>query len=136
MESECIFCKIIKGDIPSFKVYEDEMFIAILDRFPASKGHTLIIPKNHHKDIFGLPQSEAEAIYPLAKNLASKIKERFDADGINIVQNNGEAAGQTVDHFHLHIIPRKNKDEIIVNKSTNIDKTIEDLNQDFDRMSK
>ena len=136
MQNECIFCKIIKGDIPSFKVYEDEIFIAILDRFPASKGHTLIIPKNHHKDIFELPQREAEAIYPLAKNLASKIKERFDADGINIVQNNGEAAGQTVDHFHLHIIPRKNKDEIIVNKSTNIDKTIEDLNQDFDRMSK
>lgn len=128
---DCIFCKIIKGEIPSFKVYEDEMFIAILDRFPAATGHTLIIPKRHYKDIFELPQQELMTLYPLAKDLSSKIKEKFESDGINIVQNNGVAAGQSVDHFHLHIIPRKNEDGITLNKSTNMDKSIEELNEDF-----
>ena len=134
MHNDCIFCKIINGEIPSFKIYEDEMFIAILDRFPASSGHALIIPKHHYKDMFGLPQEEAMAIYPLAKKLALKIKEVFNAEGINIVQNNGEAAGQSVYHFHLHIIPRKDGDEITINKSTNMEMTIEELNEDFNKI--
>ncbi len=110
------------------------MFVAILDRFPATSGHILIIPKKHYKNIFELPEEEAMALYPLAKKLALKVKEKFNADGINIVQNNGEAAGQSVHHFHLHIIPRVDSDEITINKSTNMNKTIEELNEDFNKI--
>ena len=128
-QDTCIFCKILKGEIPSFVIYEDELFKVILDRFPAAKGHMLILPKNHCKDIFELPEAEAEALYPLAKKLAMGIKDRFGADGVNIVQNNGLAAGQSVDHFHLHLIPRYIGDGVILNKTTNQDMTIEALQE-------
>lgn len=127
MNNDCIFCKIIKGDIPSFTVYEDDTFKVILDRFPAAPGHMLIIPKEHYKDMFELPDEVAAKLYPLAKTLAAKVKAVTGADGINIVQNNGEAAGQSVHHFHLHIIPRKAGDGITLNKSSNQDTTLEAL---------
>ncbi len=132
MNDECIFCKIINNEIPSFKIYEDEMFCVILDRFPATKGHALIIPKQHADDIFELPDETAAALYPLAKKLATKIKASVGAEGINIVQNNGEEAGQSVKHFHLHIIPRWKDDKVTINKSTNMDTTIEELNEVFE----
>ena len=127
MNNDCIFCKIIKGDIPSFTVYEDETFKVILDRYPAAPGHMLIIPKEHYKNMFELPDEVAAKLYPLAKTLAAKVMAVTCAEGINIVQNNGEAAGQTVHHFHLHIIPRKAGDGIILNKSSNQDTTLEEL---------
>lgn len=127
MNNDCIFCKIIKGDIPSFTVYEDETFKVILDRFPAAPGHMLIIPKEHYKNMFELPDEVAAKLYPLAKNLAAKVMAVTGAEGINIVQNNGEAAGQSVHHFHLHIIPRKAGDGITLNKSSNQDTTLEEL---------
>jgi histidine triad (HIT) family protein len=110
--SDCIFCKIIAGEIPSFKVYEDEMFVAILDRFPSSEGHMLIIPKRHATDIFELNEAEAAGIIPLAKKKKKKIKTTLNCAGINIVQNNGASAGQEVFHYHLHIIPRYENDGI------------------------
>ena len=106
MTDKCIFCDIVAGKLPAFKLYEDDLFIAILDRFPANPGHTLIIPKFHAEDIFGLCEKEAPQIIPLAQKIAAKIKEVLNPDGFNILQNNGKAAGQEVFHYHLHIIPR------------------------------
>lgn len=127
MKEDCIFCKIIKGDIPSFTIYEDKLFKVILDRFPAALGHALIIPKEHYKDIFELPEEVAQALYPLAKEMATRIKLAVDAEGMNIVQNNGEVAGQSVYHFHLHLVPRKTGDGITLNKSANSATTLEEL---------
>lgn len=134
MNHECIFCKIIKGEIPSFTVYEDETFKVILDRFPSALGHVLIIPKAHYKDMFELSQEVASKIYPLAQKIASRVKEVMGAEGINILQNNGEVAGQSVYHFHLHIVPRKSEDGITLNKSSNMDTTIEELEAVFKQL--
>lgn len=129
MKEDCIFCKILKGEIPSFCVYEDEQFKVILDRFPASRGHVLILPKAHYVDLFELPNEISERLYPLAKKIATAIKEAVGADGINIVQNNGMVAGQSVFHFHMHIIPRYKEDHIVLNKTSNGDITIEELSE-------
>ncbi len=134
MNHECIFCKIIKGEIPSFTVYEDETFKVILDRFPSALGHVLIIPKAHYKDMFELSQEVASKIYPLAQKIASRVREVMGAEGINILQNNGEVAGQSVYHFHLHIVPRKSGDGITLNKSSNMDTTIEELEAVFNQL--
>ena len=134
MSQDCIFCKIIKGEIPSFTVYEDDTFKVILDRFPAASGHALIIPKAHAADMFELPEETAAKLYPLAQKLGAKIKEAVGAEGMNVVQNNGEVAGQSVHHFHLHLIPRKAGDGIILNKSSNMDTTIEELEEVFNKI--
>jgi len=105
-KDDCLFCKIARGGIPSYKVYEDGEFIAILDRYPRNMGHTLIITKEHCDDLFGLPPDAAGRLLPLAQRLAARIREATGCDGLNLLQNNGEAAGQEVGHFHLHIIPR------------------------------
>lgn len=104
--SDCIFCKIANGEIPSCTVYEDDDFKAFLDLGPATKGHTLILPKKHAANLFELPDETASKLMIVAKSLASKLKDKLGADGMNLVQNNGEVAGQTVMHFHLHLIPR------------------------------
>ncbi len=102
----CIFCKIANGEIPSRTVYEDDSFRVILDNGPATKGHALVLPKDHYADLFEIPEDVAAAAIVTAKKAAALLKEKLHADGLNIVQNNGEAAGQTVPHFHIHIIPR------------------------------
>ena len=109
-KDDCIFCKLANGDIPTNTVYEDDSFRAILDMGPATKGHTLIIPKDHSDNLFDLPDETAEKALKLAKRLGQGIVEKLGADGLNIVQNNGETAGQTVMHFHIHIIPRYKND--------------------------
>ena len=110
-KDDCIFCKIANGEIPSDTVYEDDMFRAILDLSPASRGHMLILPKEHYDDLMSLSDECAERLMRTARMLAAGAKKALKADGINLVQNNGEAAGQTVMHFHLHIIPRYNGDD-------------------------
>lgn len=105
-DSQCIFCKLANGDIPTNTIYEDADFRIILDASPATRGHALILPKEHYANLFELPEELAGKAIILAKKMAAVMKERFDCDGVNIVQNNGEAAGQTVFHFHMHIIPR------------------------------
>lgn len=105
-DSQCIFCKLANGDIPTNTIYEDADFRVILDASPATRGHALILPKEHYANLFELPEELAGKAIILAKKMAAVMKERFDCDGVNIVQNNGEAAGQTVFHFHMHIIPR------------------------------
>lgn len=106
MADNCIFCKIANGEIPSATLYEDEDFRVILDLGPASKGHALIIPKAHAANLFELPDETAAKVLVIAKQIAGKLQEGLHADGVNLVQNNGEAANQTVLHFHMHIIPR------------------------------
>lgn len=114
MENNCIFCKIANGEIPSATLYEDEEFRVILDLGPASKGHALILPKKHAANLFELPDETAGKAMVLAKKIAGTLKDGLKADGINVVQNNGEAAGQTVFHFHMHLIPRYQNDTVQV----------------------
>lgn len=105
-KDDCIFCKIANGDIPSNTIYEDDDFRAVLDMGPAAEGHALILPKDHAANLFELQDETASRVMVVAKNLAIKLKDKLGADGLNLVQNNGEVAGQTVMHFHLHLIPR------------------------------
>lgn len=105
-KDDCIFCKIANGEIPSKTLYEDERFRVILDLGPATKGHALILPKDHFANLFELPDETAGEVMKLARRMAVQMKEKLHADGFNLVQNNGECAGQTVMHFHLHLIPR------------------------------
>ena len=102
----CIFCKIANGEIPAATLYEDEDFRVILDLGPATKGHALILPKAHAANIYELSDEMVGKAMILAKKMAGKLTEALGCDGFNIVQNNGEAAGQTVFHFHMHLIPR------------------------------
>lgn len=111
-KEDCIFCKIANGEIPSTTLYEDNDFRVILDVNPASKGHTLILPKKHAENLYDLPDETASKALVLAKNMASKIEKALECDGLNLVQNNGETAGQTVFHFHMHIIPRYKNDSV------------------------
>lgn len=111
-KDDCIFCKIAAGEIPSATVYEDDDFRAILDLGPAAKGHTLVIPKSHSDNLLSVePDTAAKALKVISKT-ANAIKEALGCDGINVVQNNGEAAGQTVMHLHFHIIPRYKNDSV------------------------
>ena len=105
-DKNCIFCKIANGEIPSTTLYEDEEFRVILDLGPASKGHALILPKNHFEDVCALDEKTAAKVLPLAARVGSAMKKGLGCAGFNLVQNNGEAAGQTVFHFHMHVIPR------------------------------
>ena len=103
---DCIFCKIANGEIPTKTLYEDADFRVILDLGPATKGHALILPKEHAANLYELPDETAGKVLVLAKRMALTMREKLHCDGLNLVQNNGEVAGQTVSHFHLHLIPR------------------------------
>ena len=105
-DDNCIFCKLANGDIPTNKIYEDDDFTVIMDASPATKGHALILPKEHYKNLYEMPDDLLEKVMPLAKKLATHMTEVLHCDGFNIVQNNNEIAGQTVFHFHVHLIPR------------------------------
>jgi len=109
-DDNCIFCKLAAGEIPSKTIYEDEQFRVLLDLGPATRGHALIIPKEHYANLFEIPEELAMDAMKLAKKLAVRMKEQLHCDGFNLVQNNGESAGQTVMHFHLHLIPRYEDD--------------------------
>ena len=105
-DDKCIFCKIANGEIPSATLYEDEDFLVILDLGPASRGHALILPKQHFANIYEIPDETAAKAMILGKKMATAMTKALHSDGFNLVQNNGEAAGQTVFHFHMHLIPR------------------------------
>ena len=105
---DCIFCKIINGEIPSYKIYEDEIVLAFLDINPDSKGHTLIIPKKHYTDIMDMDNQTLTHIFDVARRIKIKLEEKLYCDGITFIQNNGDV--QEVKHYHLHVIPfYKNK---------------------------
>ena len=107
---DCIFCKIANGEIPSSTIYEDDDFRVFLDLGPATRGHALLVPKEHYANVFELDDEIAKKAILVAKKVGAKMKEALGCDGLNLVQNNGEAAGQTVFHFHLHLIPRYKDD--------------------------
>jgi len=113
-DDNCIFCKIANGDIPSATLYEDDSLRVILDLGPASKGHALILPKDHYANLFEMPEDLLSKVIGTAKTVGGKLYEGLHADGFNVVQNNGEAAGQTVFHFHMHLIPRYEGDSVNV----------------------
>lgn len=113
-DDNCIFCKLANGDIPTNTVYEDEDFRVILDASPATKGHALILPKEHFANLYEIEDETLAKAAKLAKKVIIREKEALGCDGYNIVQNNGEAAGQTVFHFHMHLIPRYAGEEKIV----------------------
>ncbi len=110
--SDCIFCKISAGEIPSATLYEDDNFRVIFDVGPASKGHALILPKKHFDDVFSMDEETASKVFVVASKVAKAMKKVLNFDGMNIVQNNGTIAGQTVFHFHMHLIPRYKGDSV------------------------
>ncbi|MBI4176215.1 MAG: HIT family protein [Candidatus Aenigmarchaeota archaeon] len=110
MTEECIFCKIMKGQIPAKKVYEDEKVIAFLDINPRNPGHTLVVPKGHYETIMDMSTGDAGKVFERVRMLAVAVKGSMSADGISISQSNGKSAGQVVPHVHFHIIPRYNSE--------------------------
>lgn len=109
-KDDCIFCKIANGEIPSNTLYEDDSFRVILDLGPATKGHALVMPKEHFGNLYELPDDWCQKAFSLAKKMAGQMTEKLHCDGFNLVQNNGATAGQTVPHFHIHLIPRYEND--------------------------
>ena len=126
-DPNCIFCKILAGEIPSAVVYEDDDFKAILDVNPAVRGHVIILPKNHAANIFELPDEDASKVMVVAKKIAAAVQKTYSCDGVNILQNNGKAAGQTVFHLHVHVIPRYEGDTDSIRIGWRPGETPEDL---------
>ncbi len=114
MKDDCIFCKLANGIFPTNSIYEDEDFNVILDLGPATRGHALILPKEHADNLFELPDETAAKVLVTVKKVATLMKQKLGCAGMNLVQNNGEVAGQTVNHFHIHIIPRYEADKSLV----------------------
>ena len=115
----CIFCKIIYNEIPSYKVYEDDVCLAILDISQVTPGHTLVMPKKHFKNILELDDETASHLFKVAKDLSKKISKLPNVLGLNVLNNCGEKAGQSVEHFHIHISPRYENDTVILTFPTN-----------------
>jgi histidine triad (HIT) family protein len=111
-EPDCLFCKIVAGDIPATIVAEDERTIAFMDINPATRGHALVIPRAHTRDVHEISTADLEAVAAAAQRLAARQRERLGADGVNLINSNGPAAWQTVFHFHLHVIPRYDGDPL------------------------
>lgn len=114
VKDDCIFCKIANGEIPSTTIFENNEFRVFFDIAPASKGHCLIVPKNHYNDIFDMDAETGGKLFRLATAVARSLKKELNCEGMNIIQNNGAIAGQTVFHFHLHLIPRYTGDTVTV----------------------
>ncbi len=124
-DKDCIFCKIIKGDIPSEKIYEDDDTYAFLSIGPINKGHTLVIPKDHHLSVFDCPRETFEKVMSVVHKLSPIVRDALGADGINIGMNNEAAAGQEVFHMHAHIIPRFEGDNFVFWPNKEYDSTEE-----------
>ncbi|MFA5169593.1 MAG: HIT family protein [Candidatus Paceibacterota bacterium] len=133
---DCIFCKIINKEIPAHKIYEDDSVFSFLDNRPVSKGHVLVIPKKHAKDIFELDEETLKKISSVAKKIAQKMKDSLSIDGVNLYHASGEAAEQTVFHFHLHIIPRRKDDNLCFTRATVAKENIsqEELKETADKL--
>ena len=114
-DAECIFCKIVAGEIPSCNVYEDAMTLAFMDINPANEGHCLVIPKEHSRDLYVISEDSLKAVSVTARRVARVLEKTLSPDGLNLVQCNGAAAAQSVFHFHMHVLPRKNGDDLKLN---------------------
>ena len=128
-DNNCIFCKIAKGEIPSATLYEDDLVKVILDISPATKGHALILPKEHYDNFYEISEDCAKHVIVTAKKMAEKMKDQLDLEGLNVLQNNGEIAGQTVFHYHMHLIPRYKEDQ--VNMDWNHGEVTEEYKEDL-----
>jgi histidine triad (HIT) family protein len=128
-EKSCVFCKIVKGEIPSLKIYEDEHSLAFLDIAPFTKGHSIVIPKKHYVNLFDFPEEEMTNYFSGLKKVVTKIKEKMNADGINIMQNNFKAAGQVVNHLHFHVLPRWDNDRAFPIRVKKLELSKEELNE-------
>lgn len=115
----CIFCEIIKGNIPCYKVYEDDICVAFLDISQATIGHTLVLPKEHVENIFELNEETASHLGKIITLLAKNLKEKLNISDLNVLNNNGEKAGQTVKHLHFHLIPRYTNDDLDISFNSN-----------------
>ena|SRR5271167_960333 len=115
-KKDCIFCRIVRGEAEASVVYEDEASIALLDTQPIARGHVLVIPKEHYVDIFEIEPRELEKLILASRTVAFMLRDRLQADGVNLFHRSGEAAEQTVFHFHIHVIPRKEDDHIHLNE--------------------
>ncbi len=114
-KDDCLFCKLAAGEIPSNTLYEDENCRVAMDLFPATKGHALIIPKDHYDNFYDLPEDKAVEVIKVAKKMVAHMTEKLHCEGFNIVQNNNEVANQTVMHYHMHLIPRYKDDNQSIN---------------------
>ncbi len=110
----CVFCQIVNGELPTNLVYEDDKVIAILDLAQATKGHTLVLPKKHYDNIYDVDEETLKQMIVVSKKLSKQIVDNMHADGLNIVNNNGDAAGQAIKHIHFHLIPRYNDDDYLI----------------------
>lgn len=135
--SDCIFCKIIDGEIPAMKVYEDDHVLAFLDISQVTKGHTLLIPKVHKENVYELTADVASHLFSVAPKIANSIKAEFNPVGMNLLSNAGEEAGQSVFHFHMHFIPRYGNGDGFgaVWKTHNDDYSQEDLKEIADSIA-
>lgn len=122
---DCLFCKIISGDIPSNTIYEDEIVKVFLDINPTSNGHCLIVPKKHYTNIEDIDLETLKYINEVAKKIYKKLKEKLNCEGLTLIQNNG--LGQEVKHYHLHLVPRYTNDEIMMNPNKELLESIEDV---------
>jgi len=111
---DCLFCGIVAGDVPGTRVYEDDRAIAILDIFPATRGHVLVVPREHARDVRDIADDDLAHCAVVAKRLAQTAAERLGADGVTIMQSNGPAAWQTIFHYHVHVIPRYDGDPLVL----------------------
>ncbi len=112
MDKDCIFCKIINNEIPSDRVYEDESTLAFMDLRPVSRGHILVVPKQHSENLLNTDDHSLQNLMPKVKKIANAVMQAVQADGINVTTNNGAASGQVIFHLHFHLIPRFNKDDL------------------------
>ena len=124
---DCVFCRILKGEIPCCKVYEDDKVLAFLDIAPFNFGHTVIVPKEHNHSVTTLPEEYLSAMFVVAPKLAVAIMTATGAEGFNLVLNNGHVAGQVVPHAHLHILPRFADDDVLITASSKAYATPEEM---------
>ena len=111
-DPDCLFCKIVAGDIPSVRVHEDERTVAFMDINPATRGHLLVVPREHAADVLAIDPEDLKAVVLAAKGLAQRVRDKLGADGVNLLNSTGSVAWQTVFHFHLHVIPRYEDDPL------------------------
>ena len=111
-DDDCIFCAIVRGDAPATKVDEDDHTIAFMDIHPWTRGHALVIPREHHRNLYDIPEETLAQVHGAAKRLALKVRDNLGADGVNVLQSTERAAWQTVFHFHVHVIPRYQDDPL------------------------
>ena len=114
-DADCLFCKIIAGEIPCFKLFEDDETLSFMDINPANEGHALVIPKEHAKDVYAVSDAAITATVKTAKKIAAAVDKTLNPDGLNLLQCNGPAAAQSVFHFHMHVLPRQDGDELKLN---------------------